>query len=79
MNCLLQFDLLEYSEVAEVTTSMLSSVNLSGPSTLSDSSLALWATTIRGIAQTNPGSVPNAVNQICAWLRQSWTIGACLQ
>ncbi|KAG2416391.1 hypothetical protein HFD88_007606 [Aspergillus terreus] len=75
MNCLLQFDLLEYSEVAEVTTSMLSSVNLSGPSTLSDSSLALWAMTIRGIAQTNPGSVPNAVNQICAWLRQSWTIG----
>ncbi|KAL5362665.1 hypothetical protein BJX96DRAFT_186311 [Aspergillus floccosus] len=75
MNCLLQFDLLEYSEVAEVTASMLSSVNLSGPSTLSDSSLALWAMTIRGIAQTNPGSVPNAVNQICAWLRQSWTIG----
>ncbi|KAL4891289.1 hypothetical protein BDV59DRAFT_182996 [Aspergillus ambiguus] len=75
MNCILQFDLLEYSEVVDVTSSMLSSVNLSGPSTLSDSSLALWATAARVIGQINPGSVPKAANQICAWLRQSWMIG----
>jgi ataxia telangiectasia mutated family protein len=54
---------------------MLSFVNLNGPSTLSDASLDLWASIIKMTAQVNPGSVSNASIQICAWLREAWTIG----
>ncbi|KAF5864789.1 Serine/threonine-protein kinase tel1 [Aspergillus alliaceus] len=75
MNSILEYNLLEYPVVAEATSSMLTSVNLNGPSTMSDSSLSLWATTIRMTAQINPGSLPNASKQICAWLRDVWTIG----
>ncbi|KKK13811.1 hypothetical protein ARAM_005379 [Aspergillus rambellii] len=74
-NSILKFELLEYSAVAETTSSMLSFVNLNGPSTLSDASLDLWARVIRMTAQINPGSVLNASSQICAWLRETWTVG----
>ncbi|PLB44362.1 serine/threonine-protein kinase tel1 [Aspergillus steynii IBT 23096] len=75
MNSIIHFELLEYSERAEAINSMLSSVNLNGPSVMSDSSLALWATVTRAIAQINPGSVPHASKLICTWLREAWTIG----
>ncbi|KAB8257948.1 Serine/threonine-protein kinase tel1 [Aspergillus pseudonomiae] len=75
LSSILEFNLLEYSIVAEATNSMLTSVNLNGPSTVSDASLALWATTTRMTAQINPGSLPNASKQICAWLREVWVIG----
>ncbi|RDW63035.1 DNA-binding protein kinase TEL1 [Aspergillus mulundensis] len=74
-NSILHYGLLDYSTVAETINSMLSFVNLNGPSTLSDSSLELWASVIRMIAQINPGSVSNASAQICAWLRDAWSIG----
>ncbi|KAL2830033.1 hypothetical protein BDW59DRAFT_141646 [Aspergillus cavernicola] len=74
-NTILQFSLLDHSAVAETTNSMLSFVNLNGPSTLSDSSLELWSRVIRMTAQINPGSVSNASTQICVWLRETWTIG----
>ncbi|KAE8377319.1 Serine/threonine-protein kinase tel1 [Aspergillus bertholletiae] len=75
MDSILEYGLLEYSIVAEATSSMLASVNLNGPSIMSDSSLALWATTTRMTAQINPGSLPNASKQICSWLREVWVIG----
>ncbi|GMF77189.1 unnamed protein product [Aspergillus oryzae] len=51
MNSILEYNLLEYSIVAEATSSMLTSVNLNGPSTMSDASLTLWATTTRMTAR----------------------------
>ncbi|KAL5343110.1 hypothetical protein BJX70DRAFT_354511 [Aspergillus crustosus] len=74
-NSILQYSLLDYSDVVETTNSMLSFVNLNGPSTLSDASLDLWASIIKMMAQINPGAVSSASNQICAWLREAWTIG----
>ncbi|KAL3460378.1 hypothetical protein BJX64DRAFT_290369 [Aspergillus heterothallicus] len=75
-NTILDTGLLDYSAVSETINSMLSFVNLNGPSALSDSSLELWARVIRMTAQINPSSVLNASSQICAWLRETWTIGA---
>lgn len=75
MDVILKFGLLEYSAVAETTRSMLLSVNLNGPSAISDSSLALWATIIRMSTQMNPSPVLNASKQVCGWLREVWTIG----
>ncbi|KAL2851506.1 hypothetical protein BJY01DRAFT_117027 [Aspergillus pseudoustus] len=74
-NSILDLGLLDYSAVSETVNSMLSFVNLNGPSALSDSSLELWARVIRMTAQINPSSVSNASSQICAWLRETWTIG----
>ncbi|KAL4802065.1 hypothetical protein BDV18DRAFT_147456 [Aspergillus unguis] len=74
-NSILQFGLLEYSAVADTINSMLSSVNLNGPSTLSDTSLELWANIVRLAAQMNPGSVTNTTGKICAWMRDAWAIG----
>lgn len=64
--------------MAEKIRSMLSSVNLSGASTLTDSSLAFWAVITRMGAQINPGSMLNVSKQVCAWLREVWTIGRFL-
>lgn len=75
MNNILRFDLLDYSEKAEKIRSILSSVNLDSRSTITDSSLALWAMISRMNTQINPGSALNASKQICAWLREGWTIG----
>ncbi|EAW13128.1 DNA-binding protein kinase TEL1 [Aspergillus clavatus NRRL 1] len=75
MGSILQFDLLEYSVVAETTASMLASMNLNAPSIISDASLGLWATLTRLGAQTSPGSASSASKQICSWLREAWTIG----
>ncbi|KAL4930851.1 DNA-binding protein kinase TEL1 [Aspergillus undulatus] len=74
-NSILQYGLLDYAAVADTVNSMLSSVNLNGPATLSDASLELWASVVRMMAQTNPGSASNASSQICAWLRDAWTLG----
>ena len=79
MSNIIQFDLLEYSVMAEKTLSIISSSNLSGPSTISESSLALWALITRTSAHINPGSVMNASKQICSWLREVWTIGKHIQ
>ena len=61
--------------MAEKIRSILSSVNISGPSTITDSSLAVWATITRMNAQVSPGSVLSTSKKICAWLQQVWTIG----
>ncbi|KAL4968895.1 DNA-binding protein kinase TEL1 [Aspergillus stella-maris] len=76
LNIILHYGLLDYSAVSETVNSMLSFVNLNGPATLSDASLDLWATVVRMIAQTNPGSASHASGQICAWLRDAWTVGS---
>ncbi|OJK01690.1 hypothetical protein ASPACDRAFT_1898851 [Aspergillus aculeatus ATCC 16872] len=75
MHNILHFELLDYSVVIQSINSMLSPSNLDGPSSLSDSSLALWATIIRKTAQINPGLVTEASSKISSWLRESWTIG----
>ncbi|PYH43840.1 DNA-binding protein kinase TEL1 [Aspergillus saccharolyticus JOP 1030-1] len=71
MHNVLHFDLLDYPVVVQSINSMLSPSNLDGPSALSDSSLALWATIIRKTAQINPGLVTKASSQISSWLHSA--------
>ncbi|GAQ42611.1 DNA-binding protein kinase TEL1 [Aspergillus tubingensis] len=76
LNIILQRNLLDYQIVAQATSSMLTSINTNGPSTISDSSLAFWATLLRITSQINPGLVPDASNKICSWLRETWGTGS---
>lgn len=75
MNLILRFDLLEHSVTGDVIRSMLSSVDLNGPSVLCDSSLMLWTTIMK--MNTHISHVPglNPSIQICNWLRGVWSIG----
>ncbi|KAL1966845.1 hypothetical protein VTN77DRAFT_3810 [Rasamsonia byssochlamydoides] len=75
METLLRFELLDYSEVTETIRSMLSAVDLNGPSVLCDSSLMLWARIIKMRLHTASGLGLDASKQICNWLRGVWTIG----
>lgn len=75
MTVILQNELLDFSEITETIRSMLSSVDLNGPSTLSDSSLAIWATIMNMHMHVNPSLGLDAAKQISGWLRGAWTIG----
>ncbi|PYI08977.1 ataxia telangiectasia mutated [Aspergillus sclerotiicarbonarius CBS 121057] len=76
LNHILQRDLLDYPVVVQATSSMLASINMNGPSAISDSCLAFWATILRMTAQINPGLMPDASHKICSWLRETWSIGS---
>lgn len=78
METLLRFELLDYSEVTETIRSMLSAVDLNGPSVLCDSSLMLWARIMKMRIHTAAGLGLDASKQICNWLRGLWTIGMIL-
>ena len=71
----LEGNLLDYSTATETMQSILSSASLSGPSTISDASLELWAFIARKKTQLSPTSAQNCPKQICSWLREVWTIG----
>jgi ataxia telangiectasia mutated family protein len=75
METLLRFELLEYSEITETIRSMLSSVDLNGPSVLCDSSLMLWTRILKMRLHTASGLGLEAAKQISNWLRGVWTIG----
>ena len=77
---ILNADILSHSIVTETTRSLLSYANLNGPSTISDSSLEMWALVARKKAQLNPGSTQTSFKQICSWLREVWNSGmlSCL-
>ncbi|KAF3385601.1 Serine/threonine-protein kinase tel1 [Penicillium rolfsii] len=75
LSAAIEGDLLDYSILSENIRSMLSSANLNGPSSISDSALSMWASIARKRLQLTPGTAKNASQQICSWLREVWTIG----
>ncbi|KAL2011470.1 hypothetical protein VTN00DRAFT_4188 [Thermoascus crustaceus] len=75
MSVILQNELLDFSEITETIRSMLSSVDLNGPSMLCDSSLAIWAIIMKMHMHVNPSLGLDAAKQTCGWLRGAWTIG----
>ncbi|KAJ5893828.1 hypothetical protein N7495_005519 [Penicillium taxi] len=76
MCTILDAGLLEDSVIAKNVSSLLSSANLNGPPTISDSSLDLWASIARKSTHISSGSSKSSSKQICGWLREVWTIGA---
>lgn len=68
-------DLLEFSDMAETARVIISSASLSGPATMSDTALDLWALIARKRTQFNSSIMQSAPKQICTWLREVWTVG----
>ncbi|PGH11865.1 hypothetical protein AJ80_06930 [Polytolypa hystricis UAMH7299] len=75
MTTILRFKLLEYADVADTLDAILSSVDLNGPSNLTDSALSFWATVAEIRTKFNPTQAQDMSKQICAWLRSTWTLG----
>ncbi|KKZ63614.1 hypothetical protein EMCG_02055 [[Emmonsia] crescens] len=74
MTTILHFKLLDYSSVVDTTESMTSSVDLNGPSGLTDSALLMWAKMVEFRAKINPAQSQDMSKQICAWIRNNWTL-----
>ncbi|PGH11261.1 hypothetical protein AJ79_04996 [Helicocarpus griseus UAMH5409] len=74
MTAILHFRLLDYSSVVDTTDLMTSSVELNGPSGLTDSALLMWATMVEFRTKINPAHSQNMPKQICAWIKSNWTL-----
>jgi ataxia telangiectasia mutated family protein len=73
MNVMLKLNLVQYSSIVAVLENMLSSVDLHGPTLLSDSSTSLWATLIRLKASENPSSAIGISERVLQWMFNKWT------
>ncbi|OAX85516.1 hypothetical protein ACJ72_00105 [Emergomyces africanus] len=74
MTAILHFELLDYSIVVDTAESMTSSVDLNGPSGLTDCALLMWAKMVEFRTKVNPAQSQDMSKQICAWIRNSWTL-----
>jgi ataxia telangiectasia mutated family protein len=75
METLLRSQLVELSEVTETIRSMLSAMNLNGPSILCDTSLMLLTKLLNMRLHAASGLGFDASKEILNWLRGAWTIG----
>ncbi|EEH09992.1 ataxia telangiectasia mutated [Histoplasma capsulatum G186AR] len=74
LTAILHFELLDYSIVGDTIESMISSVDLNGPSGLTDSALRMWAKLVDFRTKFNPAQNQDMSKQICTWIRNSWTL-----
>ncbi|EER38831.1 phosphatidylinositol 3- and 4-kinase [Histoplasma capsulatum H143] len=74
LTAILHFELLDYSIVGDTIESMISSVDLNGPSGLTDSALCMWAKLVDFRTKFNPAQNQDMSKQICTWIRNSWTL-----
>ncbi|WEW61049.1 Serine/threonine-protein kinase tel1 [Emydomyces testavorans] len=75
MCTILHSKLLDYVHVVNTIESIISSVGLNGPASLTDSSLCLWRTMMEWRSRANPAQSQEMAKQICGWLKITWTIG----
>lgn len=78
MEIILRLELVESTDLTDNIRSMLSSMDLNGPSALCDTSLRLLTTLFDKRLHTAAGLGVDSVKSICNWLRSSWTFGNSL-
>lgn len=74
MSVILVYELLSYSDIADTIDAMVSSVDMNGPSSLTDSALMFWPLLVKLRTKANPSLGPATAKQICGWLRGTWTL-----
>lgn len=75
MATMLRFEVLDYLAVADTIDSMVTSININGPSLLTDGALSMWSEIIHKRTKTNQRQAQEISNQVCGWLRSTWTLG----
>ena len=72
MTVLLEISLVAYQDVADTIESMLHSVDLNGPSKVTDSSLSFWSLVLKLKAQYTPALFQHSCELILSWLFGRW-------
>jgi serine-protein kinase ATM len=73
---LIQSGIVAFADISDELDSMIASVDVNGPSTLSDSSVALWTTILGGYARHRPSNNLHVAEQAMSWLFSRWHAGA---
>jgi hypothetical protein len=75
MDVLLRLDILPFAAISETAQSMLLSIELSGPASLTESSSSLLATLMRERIKENPTHFNSTAEKVLNWLLSKWTPG----
>lgn len=71
----MRLELVESVDIMNSVQSMLSGMDLNGPSTFCDTSLRLLAKIFDRRSHTAAGHGLDSAKGVCNWLRSSWTFG----
>lgn len=78
MNSLLQLDLVDNAILNEFVRTFVSSIDLSGPSTLNDAAINLLATVVTSARMLNPASSSKVAESTLAWLCRNFIPSECI-
>lgn len=78
LEAIVRLELVDFAGLTDNIRSMLSSMELNGPSALCDTSLRLLTTLFDKRLHTVAGLGVDSVKGVCNWLRSSWTFGNIL-
>jgi ataxia telangiectasia mutated family protein len=73
MDVLLRLNILPFSTVSETVQSMLLSIELSGPASLTETSASLLTTILQERIKENPTHFHSTAERILNWLFSKWT------
>ncbi|EED22945.1 phosphotidylinositol kinase Tel1, putative [Talaromyces stipitatus ATCC 10500] len=76
METILRLELVDSADLIDNVRSMLSGMDLNGPSALCDTSLRFLTTMFEKRVHTAAGLSMDSVKGVCNWLRSAWTFGA---
>jgi len=68
-------NLVEYAAIADVVDGIVTSVELSGPALLVDSSLSLWSLIVEYRQSENPSATHTTSERVLHWLFSRWSPG----
>jgi ataxia telangiectasia mutated family protein len=75
LHVLVGLNILSYGDVAAVAETMFGSIELQGPTSVSDASLALLGWLLEARAAENPSTATATAERLVQWLFQKWTPG----
>jgi hypothetical protein len=70
---LLDLKILSYGEIASIAETILGSIEVQGPTLVSESSLALLGLLMNARATENPNSTTTTAERLVQWIFQKWT------
>lgn len=73
MDVLLKLEIVPFTAVSDTIQSMLTSIELTGPSLLTESSAALLTTIMRERTKENPSQFNQTAERILSWVFMKWT------
>jgi ataxia telangiectasia mutated family protein len=77
MDVLLNVGIVPFTAVSDTIQSMLISIEMTGPSSVTDSSSSLLTAILRERMRENPTHFDHSAERIISWLITKWTPSSC--